>query len=246
VDQPATVVGGLSNAAVATTSAIGTNLVMSTVAGAAASLPTFNTSNPSLGPLGNNGGPTATMALLAGSPTIDAATAGTPPTTDQPGLARPFGATPDIGAFELGAVGTAQAIIIAAVAPDAPASMIATGGNASVSVAFTAPSITGGNAISIYAATCGTKSATGPAAPIVVCNLSSVNAVTCNVFATNAAGDIVLSGIQRCATLSPYAPLDRRAVPPPKLIRTYLPEKAAVLRTFLKHQAEFPKCQNNA
>lgn len=110
VDQPATVIGGLNNAAVAATGAIGTNLVMTTVVGGAASLPTFNTSNPSLGPLGNNGGPTATMALLAGSPAIDAATGGTLPPTDQRGLARPFGAAPDVGAFEFGAVGAAPAI----------------------------------------------------------------------------------------------------------------------------------------
>lgn len=110
VDQPATVVGGLSNAAVATTSAIGTNLVMSTVAGGAASLPTFNTSNPGLGPLANNGGPTATMALLPASPAIDAAFAGAPPATDQRGLARPVGAAADVGAFEFGAVAVAPVI----------------------------------------------------------------------------------------------------------------------------------------
>lgn len=49
-----------------------------------------------LGPLADNGGPTATMALLPGSVAIDAGAAG--PATDQRGFSR-FG-QPDIGAFE--------------------------------------------------------------------------------------------------------------------------------------------------
>jgi hypothetical protein len=55
--------------------------------------------NPLLAPLGNYGGPTQTMALLPGSPAIDAGTTGAGiPTTDQRGLGR-VGAV-DIGAFE--------------------------------------------------------------------------------------------------------------------------------------------------
>ncbi len=55
--------------------------------------------NPLLAPLGNYGGPTETMALLPGSPAIDAGTSGAGiPTTDQRGLGR-VGAV-DIGAFE--------------------------------------------------------------------------------------------------------------------------------------------------
>jgi CSLREA domain-containing protein len=57
--------------------------------------------NPQLGALQNNGGQTDTMALLAGSPAIDAGTnAGCPP-TDQRGVVRPQGSACDIGAFEL-------------------------------------------------------------------------------------------------------------------------------------------------
>jgi CSLREA domain-containing protein len=56
--------------------------------------------NPLLGPLANNGGETDTMALLEGSPAIDAGTnAGCPP-VDQRGVARPQGPACDIGAFE--------------------------------------------------------------------------------------------------------------------------------------------------
>jgi CSLREA domain-containing protein len=70
--------------------------------------------DPMLGPLQHNGGPTATHALLPGSPAIDAippqnctwdddGDPGTPPVplaTDQRGTARPQGAGCDIGAFE--------------------------------------------------------------------------------------------------------------------------------------------------
>jgi CSLREA domain-containing protein len=54
-----------------------------------------------LGPLGANGGETDTMALLAGSPAIDAGTNEGCPPADQRGVARPQGPACDIGAFEL-------------------------------------------------------------------------------------------------------------------------------------------------
>jgi len=53
-----------------------------------------------MGPLANNGGSTATHALLLGSPAIDAGPPSGFPSTDQRGIARPFGPRPDIGAFE--------------------------------------------------------------------------------------------------------------------------------------------------
>jgi hypothetical protein len=62
--------------------------------------------DPMLGPLQNNGGPTRTVALLPGSPAIDAAPAATCPSTDQRGVVRPQDgnrdgtATCDIGAYE--------------------------------------------------------------------------------------------------------------------------------------------------
>jgi predicted outer membrane repeat protein len=57
--------------------------------------------DPLLGPLADNGGPTQTMALLPGSPAINAAAAVAGVDTDQRGIPRPQGSAPDIGAFEL-------------------------------------------------------------------------------------------------------------------------------------------------
>jgi hypothetical protein len=65
----------------------------------------FNFTDPLLGPLANNGGPTLTMALLPGSPAIAYAdsTDGAPP-DDQRGYARPTGnGVIDLGAYQSGA-----------------------------------------------------------------------------------------------------------------------------------------------
>ncbi len=61
--------------------------------------------DPKLGPLANNGGPTQTMVLLAGSPAINAGNnafcAGSPVNNlDQRGVSRPSGGRCDIGAVE--------------------------------------------------------------------------------------------------------------------------------------------------
>src|SRR5439155_306374 len=56
--------------------------------------------NPLLAPLGNYGGPTATMALLPGSPAVDAGANANAPATDQRGFARVVHGIIDIGAFE--------------------------------------------------------------------------------------------------------------------------------------------------
>lgn len=56
--------------------------------------------DPRLGPLGDNGGPTPTMALFDGSAALDAGDPATAPATDQRGVTRPQGVAPDIGAFE--------------------------------------------------------------------------------------------------------------------------------------------------
>ncbi len=74
--------------------------------------------DPRLGPLQDNGGPTFTHALLAGSPAIDAGDPTAPGSggtaceaTDQRGVTRPQGAACDIGAFEFGAIPPATIIV---------------------------------------------------------------------------------------------------------------------------------------
>jgi len=64
--------------------------------------------NPNLGPLQNNGGPTQTMALLPGSPAINAGDNTGAPQYDQRGAGYPriVGGTIDIGAFEVQTVVT--------------------------------------------------------------------------------------------------------------------------------------------
>jgi hypothetical protein len=64
----------------------------------------FISPDPKLGPLADNGGPTLTMALLPGSPAIDAGDTSLAPATDQRGFPRPAGVASDIGAFEYGSV----------------------------------------------------------------------------------------------------------------------------------------------
>ena len=76
----------------------GYNICSDGTAGFAAAS-SYNQINPMLGPLADNGGPTETMALLAGSPALDAVPSGFPP-VDQRGVSRPQGAWADIGAFE--------------------------------------------------------------------------------------------------------------------------------------------------
>ena len=59
--------------------------------------------NPQLGPLADNGGPTQTHALLPGSPAIDGVAFDAPndcPAADQRGVPRPQGAACDMGAVE--------------------------------------------------------------------------------------------------------------------------------------------------
>ncbi len=60
--------------------------------------------NPMLGPLASNGGPTPTMALLTNSPAIDWIPPELGPSTDQRGFPRPVpvNGKSDIGAFEFG------------------------------------------------------------------------------------------------------------------------------------------------
>ncbi len=100
--------------------------------------------NPLLAPLGNYGGPTQTMALLPGSPAIDAGSNLLIPsgvTTDQSGSARTVNGTVDIGAFEF----TGPQL------PPAPTGLAASAGLTSVSLSWNP--VSGANSYNIYRGT---------------------------------------------------------------------------------------------
>jgi hypothetical protein len=82
---------------------LGHNLFGNTTGGSGFAASDLLNVNPQLGPLQNNGGPTQTMALLSGSPAIDAGDNSNAPAYDQrgPGFPRIVGGTIDIGAFEV-------------------------------------------------------------------------------------------------------------------------------------------------
>jgi hypothetical protein len=88
--------------------------------------------------------------------------------------------------------------------PNAPTIGTATGGNASASVAFTAPSDIGGGAITSYTAISspGNFTGTGASSPVTVSGLSNGTAYTFKVLATNAYGQSVLSSASNSVTPS--------------------------------------------
>jgi hypothetical protein len=79
-----------------------------------------------------------------------------------------------------------------ATVPGAPSGLVASAGDASISLSFTAPASNGGAAITGYTASCSaaavTRSATGTASPITVGGLTNGVAYTCTVLASNALG----------------------------------------------------------
>jgi hypothetical protein len=70
-----------------------------------------NPIDPVLGPLQDNGGPTFTIALLPGSPALDAGDNTGAPAYDQRGFPRIVGGTLDIGAFEV-QIGPATQLVL--------------------------------------------------------------------------------------------------------------------------------------
>ena len=79
--------------------------------------------NPLLGPLQDNGGPTQTHALLSGSPAIDAGRNTVAPTVDQRGAARPVdgdnngSSFADIGAVEFGSTPNGSDFVVNTLSP---------------------------------------------------------------------------------------------------------------------------------
>ena len=100
----------------------------------------FATGDPNLGPLQDNGGPSWTVSLQAGSAAIDQipATGADCPATDQRGVARPAGAKCDIGAYELAAakVSTAGATAVGRTSATLHGSVTPNSGLASVQFVY--------------------------------------------------------------------------------------------------------------
>jgi YHYH protein/Fibronectin type III domain len=88
----------------------------------------------------------------------------------------------------------------------APTIASATAGNASASIAFTAPASNGGSAITGYTATCtasgASKTGTATSSPVAVSSLTNGTAYSCSVIATNAVGASTASA---ALTVTPLA-----------------------------------------
>ena len=104
-------------------------------------------------------------------------------------------ATNSVGTGPASAASVAVTPTAPATVPGAPTNVIGTAGNASISVAFTAPANNGGAAITSYTATCSSTSsgsssgtASGASSPIIVTNLTNNDPYTCTVTATNSIG----------------------------------------------------------
>jgi hypothetical protein len=114
----------------------GYNIDTGSTCGFTASAHSMSDTQPELGPLASNGGPTQTMALPASSPAVNAIPAATPGctgTTDQRGITRPQGSGCDIGAYEL--------VLTTGTAPSTPTGLTVTGVTAnSVSLKWNASS----------------------------------------------------------------------------------------------------------
>jgi uncharacterized protein (TIGR02145 family) len=97
---------------------------------------------------------------------------------------------------------SASAAVTPATIPGAPTSVTAVAGNAQATVSFTAPSSTGGSAITGYTVTSspGGLTGTGTGTPITVTGLTNGTAYTFTVVATNAVGNSVASSASTAVT----------------------------------------------
>jgi PKD repeat protein len=115
-------------------------------------------------------------------------------------------ATSDAGWSATDPQTTSQTITVSSPTPNAPTDVIATAGNESATVTWTAPTNDGGSPITGYTVTSSPDSitATGTSSPITVTGLTNGTAYTFTVVATNALGDAAPSSPTN--SLTPAAP----------------------------------------
>jgi len=115
-DQPLTTMAG-TNISVATLTATEPNIIQTYLnTGGSDNTAGMISTNPLLGPLAYNGGPTPTMALLPGSPAANVGDAAEAPATDQQGLPRTSGGYLNLGAVQFQA-GSAPSVFTGASSP---------------------------------------------------------------------------------------------------------------------------------
>lgn len=125
--------------------------------------------------------------------------------------------TCSVAASNSGVTGASSATVTAtptagatATVPDAPTIGAGTPGNATATIAFTAPASNGGAAITAYTASCtgggDTKTQSGPASPLTVSALANGTVYACSVTATNSAGTGAASGTVSVTPAPPTAP----------------------------------------
>jgi uncharacterized repeat protein (TIGR02543 family) len=116
------------------------------------------------------------------------------------GVAYTFKATATNG-IGTSAQSTASSAVTPSTVPNAPTGVVASAGDASASVSFTAPTNTGGSAITGYVVTASDgTTASGTTSPITITGLTNDTAYTFTVKAVNANGDSVASASSSSAT----------------------------------------------
>lgn len=161
--------------------------------------PVFTSSTPAVCTITSMG---ALTFVTAGTCTINA---------DQPG-----------NASYLPAAQVVHSFTVDAVLPGAPTVDVATAGDSTASVSFSAPDFTGGEALTGYTVTSspGGLTATGAAAPLVVAGLTNGTAYTFTVTATNTAGTGPSSAPSNAVTPTPDLPAVSIAVAPASVSET--------------------------
>ena len=152
--------------------------------------------DPLLGTLQDNGGPTFTQALRAGSPAIDAGNNATCPATDQRGVPRPqpSGGTCDIGAYERG---VADLALTASATPNP----VAVGGQLTYIAAITNAGPTPTNATLQVSLPSSVSLVSASASPGTCTETSSI--VSCSLGALNAGAGAQATFIVSPSTAGP-------------------------------------------